>query len=178
MKKLTWSCPFIIVTSICMILILFVGISLVMPSIREWQVKQSIPVPESAVQLFENTRPQSGGYSQRNIYYWILQDFHETKQYYEDFTTPFVDVSSNDSNWIIATWNTSNVKESSDRGVYIHTDLCDYRETFDCLSIVIIDNRQNNIGVTLQSMFGLTLDKLTSIPSGGTLIIFTYTIPV
>jgi len=178
MKKLRSLTPSIIIIFICMIPMLFVGMFLAIPIIRESQVKQSIVVTESAEQLFVNTRPQSGGYSQRNIYYWTSQDTHETKEYFQDFTTPFIDVSSNDSNWTIAAWNTSNVKGSSDRGVYIHTDLCDYRETFDCLSIVIIDNRQNNKGVTLQSMFGLTLDKLTSIPSGGTLVIFTYTIPV
>ena len=177
MKKLL---EFIVITVailICVIPILFAGMFLGVPIIRDWQVKQSLVVIEDAEQLFENTRRLTGSYSQRNIYYWTPQDVSELRGYYQEFTNPFVDVSSNDRDWIIAAWKTSNVKEFSDRGVYIHTDLCEYRETFNCLSIVIIDSRQIDIGAILQGMFGLTPDKLASIPGRGTLIIFTYTIP-
>lgn len=177
MKKVRVFVPVSLAVFISVIPVAFLGLVWGVPTIQEWQVKQSIVVAEGSEQLFDNKRPQSGGYSQRNIYHWSSQAVDSLRAYYQEFTTPFVEVSSYDKHWLIATWNTSKVIEPTNRGIYIHTDLCDYRDTFNCLSVTIIDNSQSDLEATLQGMFGLEPDKLSLIPNGGTLVIFTYTIP-
>ena len=162
---------------ICAIPTVFLGSLFGIPAIRELQVRQSIVVPEGAQYLFDNTRPQSGSYSQRNIYFWSLEQVFDLKEYYQNFTASFVDAGSNDMHWSIAAWNTSDTIEPTGRGIYIHTDLCDYRNVFDCLSITILENNQSSVEFTLQSVFGLEPEKIPSIPSGGTLLVFTYTVP-
>lgn len=166
-----------IVSLVCVIPLFFAAVFLGIPVFREWQVRQSIVVPEGAKLVLVNTRPQTGGISQRHLYYWSPHSVTYLIEYYQQFTSPFTEVVSHNESWIIAAWNTSKTLEPTARGIYTHNDLCNYREIFYCITVTIIDNRQPSAEITMQLMFGLSDEQLESIVSDGSIVIFTYTVP-
>ena len=167
----------IIPLSFCLLLIGLVGVLLIAPRIRDFRTRESLVVMEGAEKLFENRSRLSGNYLQQDLVYWNSDQIGDVEQYYQSFVSDFIEVNSYERTWLISLFDENRPNESLVReSAYIHTDLCDYQDTFDCITITLIDNNQPSV-INSLPMFELEEDKLGSIPDGGTLIIFTYTIP-
>jgi hypothetical protein len=163
---------------ICVAPIALMGFMIGVPIIRDWQVQRSIVVVEGAEYLFDNARQFGGNYKQKNFFYWSRRPITEIRQFYQSFTTaPFIEVNSYDARWLISAWKGSVLLENPIRDVYIHTDLCDYHEVFECMSIALIDGSQLSLPNILQNMYSNSVDDIQSLPNGGTLIVFSYNIP-
>lgn len=154
---------------------LFIGV----PIVREWRIQQSIKVPDGAKYMFDNLRQYSGSYKQKNLYYWSEKSIPEARQYYQDFTkNPLIEVNSNNESWFIAAWEGSKTIENPVRKVtQLSADLCDYREVFDCMTVMLFDAAQPSLPNILRGMFDNKSDVIQSLSNAGTLIVFSYYIP-
>jgi hypothetical protein len=164
--------PFII---LFVIFLIFIDPSSI---IKDWQIQHSVMIVEGAEHIFDSTRQVSGNYQQKNLYYWSSAQLLEIRQFYEEFTiTPFVEVNSNNTSWLIAALKGSDVIKNPIRPMYIHTDFCYYRNVLSCISIALFDVGQPLLSDSLRSTYSTPLDEIQRIPGSGTLIIFSYNIP-
>lgn len=159
--------------------IAFIGFVIGLPMIQDMQIQRSITIVESARYVLDDTNQYSGNYQQKNLYYWSPQSISEISQFYQNFTTaPFIEFNSNGERWLIAAWKGSKLIENPIRKIVVtHTDLCDYRKVFECISIVLFDASQASLPDILQRVYGNSTNKTQFLFNSGTLIVFSYNIP-
>lgn len=164
---------------ICGLPLALFGYVVGVPFIRDWQVQRSITVIDGAQYLFDDTRQVTGNYKQKSFYYWTARETLEVATFYERYTiTPFIEVNSDNAWWLISSWKESEITENPVRlQVYLPSDLCDYQNVFNCMSVVLFDARQISTVSTLKSIYSTPQNQIELLPNSGTLIVFSYSIP-
>jgi hypothetical protein len=164
---------------VCAVPSALIGFAFGIPLVRDWQIQRSIVLAEGSRYILDNTRQQTGNYQQKNLLYWNPGSISDIEKFYENLTVaPFLDVLSYDERWLIAAWNGSDIiKEPIRRSVSIHTDLCDYRVVFDCMSIALFDTNDVQLPNIINRLYSSYENEIQELPNNGTLIVFSYNIP-
>ncbi|MEM9955802.1 MAG: hypothetical protein AAF846_29655, partial [Chloroflexota bacterium] len=131
--------------------------------------------------LSKYTAGQGGNTAQSNLIYWISDDTDTVRQYFEDISVNLYSSNDDYGDWLIGQLgnnDTNSYNSAADTDSYIiHSVLCEESEATKCVTVALLDANQPQFWQTAiisPSSFRYIEKPVELLPSGGTLIIYSY----
>jgi len=172
--------PLIVLSIVVLIPATIIVVLYATSTLRENNLRSALHSYPNSQMLFEDQARFGADIAQKSLYYWTADAIELVQEYYES-TFPAFRVGNAEKQWLITGFNPDGSPTNifSNSSFLAHSSFCDYRQPYDCITLALINTNEPNI-YTLPVMSPSTFSILTpppnylSIPSEGTLIIYSY----
>jgi hypothetical protein len=172
--------PLIVLSIVVIIPSTIIAILYANSTLRENNLRSTLHSSSNSHMLFEDQARYGADIAQKSLYYWTADAIEVVQEYYEKMFPAFK-AGNAEKEWLITGFNSDGSPSNtfSNSSFLAHSSFCDYRQPYDCITLVLAKTNQPNLYV-LPIMSPSSFKILTpppnylTIPPEGTLIIYSY----